>query len=131
DQASGRYQPDRPQGIAPALADGLTATRALIGRVRAGSLPDPGKSDILFELGQKEEQFEHALAESLGLSLQAVVFAGRPPGPMGPFAPASPTFTTAIPGQTFGVQVTLLNQSPETMNVDAVSIEASGTQAWN
>src|ERR1019366_10524389 len=89
DQSSSQYQPDRPQAIAPALADGLSATRALIGRVRAGSLPEPGKSDMLFELGVKEGPFEHALAESLGLSLQATVAADRPQGRMSPFAPAS------------------------------------------
>jgi LmbE family N-acetylglucosaminyl deacetylase len=130
DQASSHYQPDRAEAIAPALADGLSATRALIGRVRAGGLPEPGKSDILFELGVKEEQFEHALAESLGLSLQATVMADRPQGPLGPFAPASPTFTIGIPGQTFGVQATFLNQSPETVNVEAVSLEASDGKAW-
>jgi LmbE family N-acetylglucosaminyl deacetylase len=130
DQASSQYRPDRPQAIAPALADGLSATRTLIGRVRAGSLPEPGKSDVLFELGVKEEQFEHALAEALGLSLQATVVADRPQGPMGPFAPASPTFTVAIPGQSFAVQATVLNQSPETVNVEAVSLEASDGKAW-
>ena len=129
-QASSQYRPDRPQAIAPALADGLSATRALIGRVRAGSLPEPGKSDILFELGVKEDQFEHALAESLGLSLQATVMADRPQGPLGPFAPASPTFTIGIPGQSFRVQVSLLNQSPETVNVEALSLEASDGKAW-
>jgi LmbE family N-acetylglucosaminyl deacetylase len=130
EQASSQYQPDRPQAIAPVLAEGLSATRALIGRVSAGDLPEPGKSDILFELGVKEEQFEHALAESLGLSLQATVMADRPQGPMGPFAPASETFTIGIPGQTFGVQAVLVNQSPETVNVEAVSLEASGDGAW-
>jgi LmbE family N-acetylglucosaminyl deacetylase len=130
DQASSQYHPDRPHAIAPALADGLNATRALIGRVRAGNLPDPGKSDILFELGVKEDQFEHALAESLGLSLQAAVAADRPQGPFASFAPASPTFTIAIPGQSFAVQATLANQSPETVNVEAVSLEAAGDKPW-
>jgi LmbE family N-acetylglucosaminyl deacetylase len=130
DQASSQYRPDRPQAIAPALAGGLSATRALIGRVRAGSLPEPGKSDILFELGVKEDQFEHALAESLGLSLQATVMADRPQGPLGPFAPASPTFTIAIPGQSFAVQAILLNQSPETVNWEAASLEVPVGQGW-
>ena len=130
DQASSQYQPDRPQAIAPALAGGLRATRALIDQVRTGNLPEPGKSDILFELGVKEEQFEHALAESLGLSLQAAVMADRPQGPMGLFSLAAPTFTIAIPGQSFGVQAIFLNQSPETVNVEAVSLEASDGRAW-
>ncbi|MGA2269687.1 MAG: PIG-L family deacetylase [Bryobacteraceae bacterium] len=130
DQASSQYQPDRPQVIAPVLAEGLQATRALIERVRGGNLPEPGKSDIVFELGVKEGQFEHALAESLGLSLQATVMPDREPQRIGPFALAGPTFTIGIPGQTFGVEVDLLNQSPETVNVEAVSLEASGDQTW-
>jgi LmbE family N-acetylglucosaminyl deacetylase len=125
DQASSQYRPDRPQAIAPALADGLSATRALIGSVRAGSLPEPGKSDVLFELGVKEEQFEHALAESLGLSLQATVMADRPQGPLAAFSPAAPTFTIAIPGQSFMVQTTFLNQGPETVKVEGLMFETA------
>ena len=124
DQASSQYQPDRPQAIAPALADGLSATRALIGRVRAGNLPEPGKSDILFELGVKEDQFEHALAESLGLSLQATVMADRPQGPMGPFAPAAPTFTIGIPGPDFRSAGDL--SEPESRNRECGSGVARG-----
>jgi LmbE family N-acetylglucosaminyl deacetylase len=125
DQASSQYQPDRPQAIAPALADGLSATRALMGRVRAGDLPEPGKADILFELGVKEEQFEHALAEALGLSLQATVMADRPQGPLAPFAPAAETFAIAIPGQSFMVQTTFLNQGPETVKVEGLMFETA------
>src|SRR5208283_2243692 len=107
DQAARQYQPDRPQAIAPLLADGLRATRSLIDRVRAGSLPEAGKSDIVFELRAKEDQFEHALAESLGLSIQATVTMDNAPAARNPFAMPAPTFTIGIPGQKFGVQVDL------------------------
>ncbi len=53
-----QYAVDRPSGIAAQLADGLKATRALMVQVRASSLAEPGKSDVLFELGVKEQQFE-------------------------------------------------------------------------
>ena len=85
DQANAQYQPDRPQAIAPLLADGLRATRALTERVRASSLPDPGKADVLFELGAKENQFEHALSDSLGLSLFAEAGPDKEPQRQGPF----------------------------------------------
>jgi LmbE family N-acetylglucosaminyl deacetylase len=130
DQANAQYQPDKPQAIAPALADGLRATRSLTERVRGASIADPGKSDVLFELAAKENQFEHALAESLGLSLFAVVAPDREPARQGPFPQSGPSFTIAIPGQTFGVRVDLLNQSPENVNVDAVSLAASDGKAW-
>ena len=51
--------------LAPALADGLSATRALIGRVRAGNLPEPGNSDILFE--------QHLTDQTLGAVKEAAL----------------------------------------------------------
>jgi len=130
-QAQSEYRPGRPQAIAPVLASGLTATRALIAKVRASSLPDPGKSDVLFELSVKEDQFEHALAESLGLSLEAEVTLEKDPAPMRtPFFIAGPTFQVAIPGQSFYVQVGLRNQSSEPVEVAAVNLEAPDGKAW-
>ncbi len=130
DQANAQYQPDHPQAIAPLLADGLRATRALMERVRASSLPDPGKPDVLFELSAKENQFERALSDSLGLSLFAEVSPEHEPQRQGPFAPSGPSFTIAIPGQTFGVRVDLLNQSPESVNVESIALAASDGKAW-
>ncbi|HYW47832.1 MAG TPA: PIG-L family deacetylase [Bryobacteraceae bacterium] len=130
DQASREYHPDRPQAIAPPLADGLGATRSLIEQVQKGNLAEPGKSDIVFELRAKEDQFEHALTESLGLSLEATVGPEKGPQSRNPFAGAAPTFTMAIPGQSFGVQVDLLDQSPEAVTVEAADLEPSDGKAW-
>jgi LmbE family N-acetylglucosaminyl deacetylase len=131
DQANTQYQPDRPQGIAPVLADGLRATRALLARIAGSNLSEPGKTDVAFELRAKEDQFEKALSASLGISLQAMV---APPaaaaGARNPFAAIAPTFTIGIPGQSFGVQVDVLNQSPETVQVDAAKVEAADGKAW-
>ena len=131
DQANADYRPDQPQAIAPVLANGLSATRALLAKLGPANLPEPGKTDVTFELRAKEDQFEKALAAALGISLQATV--APPPAPAGsrnPFAAVAPTFTIAIPGQSFGVQVDVLNQSPETVNVDSVKVEASDGKAW-
>ena len=128
-QASDQYQPDRPQSIAPVLADGLRSTRSLLEKVNSGSLPEPGKADIAFELRAKEDQFEHALAASLGLSLQASVVADKEPA-RNPFGAVSPTFTIAIPGQAFKVLVEVSNQSPEDVNVDSVTLKPSDGKAW-
>ncbi|HTX36257.1 MAG TPA: PIG-L family deacetylase [Bryobacteraceae bacterium] len=129
-EAASDYRPERPQAIAPTLAAGLTATRGLIERVRLSSLPDPGKSDVAFELTAKEDQFEHALAASLGLSLQAAVILEKAPAPRGPFSGPAPTFQVAIPGQSFYVQVELLNQSTEPVGVASVKLEAPDGKAW-
>jgi LmbE family N-acetylglucosaminyl deacetylase len=130
-EANEQYQPDRPQGIAPLLADGLRATRSLLAKIGGANLPDPGKSDVAFELRAKEDQFEKALAASLGISLEATVAPPPPPpGMRNPFGAIAPTFTIGIPGQSFGVQVDVLNQSPEVVRVDAAKVEASDGKAW-
>lgn len=129
DDANAQYRPDRPDTIAPLLAHGLSDTRALLAKVAGSDLPDPGKSDVAFELRAKESQFENALAAALGISLQAAVAppASRAPNP---FAAVSPTFGIAIPGQSFAVQVDVRNQSPEAVHLDAAKVEASDGKAW-
>ncbi|HYL38691.1 MAG TPA: PIG-L family deacetylase [Bryobacteraceae bacterium] len=130
DQANAQYQPDRPQAIAPLLADGLRATRALMDRVRASSLPANATADVQFELRAKQDQFEHALAGALGVSMLAVVAPEKEPQRPGPFPQNGPTFSIAIPGQAFGVRVDLLNQSPENLSVQEISLAASDGKNW-
>ncbi|HUA22462.1 MAG TPA: PIG-L family deacetylase [Bryobacteraceae bacterium] len=129
-QASAEYHPDNPQSIAPGLADGLRETRSLIEEVRMGSLPEGGKDDVLFELGVKEDQFQHALVCALGLSMDAAVAPARKAPARNPFAPSGPTFGVAIPGQSFEVQVDLLSQSAEALKVESISVTASDGKAW-
>ncbi len=151
-----QYAVDRPSGIAPMLSDGLKATRVLIDRVSASSLAEPGKSDVLFELRAKEQQFEKALAASLELWLDTTVAneipaAGargardgsqaaqtQPAVPPTPQLGAGrggrggvPTFTIAIPGQSFTVEAALYNQSPENVAVEAVDVIPSDGKNWN
>ncbi len=131
DDASAHAKLDQPQDAAPALAEGLKATLALISRVQAGNLPEAGKQNVLFELATKQDQFEHALAEALSLSLQANVMPEHEPtGMLRGFAGPTPTFTMAIPGQKFGVKVTLLNSSPAAVQLDSISLHPSDGKAW-
>jgi len=60
--AQRQYTPDHPAAIAPALAAGLKTTRTLLTQTEASTLAEPGKSDVAFELGVKERQFQRALA---------------------------------------------------------------------
>jgi LmbE family N-acetylglucosaminyl deacetylase len=163
-----RYDVDRPAGIAPQLADGLKATRALIDRVSTSSIAEPGKSDVLFELRVKEHQFEDAMSASLELSFETSVAgetpagggrggrggrgaAATPAGQAAAPAPAptaaetamaaqqagrggrggGPTFTIAIPGQSFAVSASLYNQSPENVNVESIDVIPADGKNWN
>ena len=124
-EANRQYQPDKPQAIAPLLAEGLRKTRTLIGRVHQDKL-----ADVEFELGAKEDQFDHALADALGLAIQAAVMPDKEPQGRNPFGGASPTFTIAIPGQSFGVQVDISDQGPENVALESVTVAASDGKAW-
>ncbi len=123
--AGRQYRPDRPRDIAPLLADGLEKTRALIGRARQDRL-----DDVEFELRVKQDQFEHALIGALGLDMQATVLPEKEPQNRYPFGGASPTFTIAIPGQAFGVQVDISDQGPEGVALGSVTVAASDGKAW-
>lgn len=132
-QAAGalqQYAVDRPAAIAPLLADGMKGTIALIERVRTSPLAEPGKSDVLFELGVKEQQFRNALTLALGVSFQATVSAARTEGATGRPQRGGPTFTIAIPEQTFGAEAIVYNQSPETLRVESVELSATDGKKW-
>jgi LmbE family N-acetylglucosaminyl deacetylase len=131
DEAFNSYKPDDPAGIAPILADGLNATRELVGKVNASSLSEPGKSNVVFELNAKTKQFERALTLALGLNFDAVVAPEHEPsGPLAAFAGTSTTFTIATPGQAFPVETRIVNDGKEPVLVNATEIEPSDGKAW-
>src|ERR1039457_2682486 len=131
DDAYNHYSAERPEDIAPTLAGGLHTTRSLIDQVRASNLADPGKSDVIFELCAKEYQFEQALTAALGLSMQATVAPDREPsGPFAAFRGAGPAFTIAIPGQSFSIQVRLVNESARELKIEGVELQAADGKPW-
>jgi LmbE family N-acetylglucosaminyl deacetylase len=117
DEAFAQFTADRPAAIAPVLAEGLKAAHALAEQVRASQLAEPGKSDVYYELVKKDQEFQAALALALGLDFQATV--APEPAPAGPQGLGQPvpraTFTIAIPGQSFNVDVKVFNPGPETI----------------
>ena len=129
DSINQHYRPESPAQIAPDLAKGLALTRSLIKQVEASGLGEPGKGDVLFELKEKERQFEKALILSLGITFDAAVAPAKES--TGPFAGTSPTFTIAIPGQSFGVQTALLNTGTEAVNVENVDLKATDGKNWS
>jgi LmbE family N-acetylglucosaminyl deacetylase len=144
-EAMKQYSADRPAAIAPALAEGLKSIRALVEQVKSHS----GMEDVLFELGVKEQQFEKALAAALGVSFQTSVATERAEAPGRGRGQSSteaafnagragfagrgggPTFTIAIPGQSFSVEAQVFNQSPEKLAVESVAVTASDGKNWN
>ncbi len=138
DAAFAQYSPEKPAAIAPLLADGLKGTRDLVAQVRASKLTEPGKSDVLFELGIKEQQFQKGLAAALEVSFNTAVSAqlkmpdpnagGRGRGGMGMMRSAA--FTMAIPGQAFAVETTVLNMGGEAVGLDRVTLVPADGKDW-
>ena len=127
-RALDQYRPAEPSGILDFLAEGLKLDRELLEKTRASSLAEPGKSDIVFELERKAEQFERALTFALGLSFQAVVAPEKESS--GPFSGTPTTFTIAIPGQHFSVQSHLINGGVKPVHIASLRVLAADGKKW-
>ena len=77
EQAMHQFDPQHLDAIAPQLAAGAKANLALIDKVQSSSLTAEAKYNVLHELHVKQAQFNAALAESLGLSVQVAVTSAR------------------------------------------------------
>jgi LmbE family N-acetylglucosaminyl deacetylase len=126
------FSPLHPEGIAPVLAEGLTATNKLIETVSTSNLNSDSKYDVLHELRIKSSQFENALAESLGISVLATVAPEKEPtGPFARFFRNPETFRVAIPGQQFWVKVHVTNPTDVPVNVESVTLQATEGESWS
>jgi LmbE family N-acetylglucosaminyl deacetylase len=124
-QAMVVYKIAAPAKTAPLLRDGLRATDALIDKVEQSSLTEQQKYDLLHELRVKRVQFNDALVASLGLSLRAQVAGPAQTGPFARFGDGGDTFVTAVPGQTFSVQVHVVNGSDVPVKVKTSTLESN------
>ncbi len=79
ENAISQFAFDHPEKIAPLLAEGLKQTNVLAAQVSSSSLSDQAKYDVLQELATKQDQFQHAILQALGVTLEATV-AAQPGG---------------------------------------------------
>jgi LmbE family N-acetylglucosaminyl deacetylase len=123
DDAIQQFSIQDPSAVVPALARGLSATRAAIDAF--GNEPD-----AVFILRRKEAQFVDAINTAMGLVLSAVA---QPAGLSDPtglgagFAPP-PTMGPVVPGQTFDVRVTFVSRGTPRITLDRV--EVIGERGW-
>jgi LmbE family N-acetylglucosaminyl deacetylase len=131
EDALGKFSGTAPERCAPALAQGMKETITLISAVEKSNLSADSKYDLLHELNIKRVQFNNALAESLGLSVAASVAPDQEPNPrMAQFLGDPETFRVAIPGQTFGVKMHAVNQSPTPATLEKLSMISTNGPAW-
>ena len=125
------FQLDHPEKVAPSLAQGLQETNALVAQVSASGLSEEAKYNILHELAIKQDQFQQAIVESLGFSLEATVAPKREP-PRTNFFGGGPTetFAYAVPGQDFAVKIHLDNPSAGALKLDRVWLQSPAGESW-
>lgn len=130
-EASAKFSFERPEQTIPALARGLKATRALLASVSSSSIPDDAKYNVTHELKTKEQQFNDALVQALGLDLAATVAPEKDPtGRFAMFGGLPETFQSAIPGQTFWVKVSATNQSAVPVQVSKLALKTPEGEQW-
>ncbi len=128
DQATRTFSPSQPAKLVPLLAAGLKQTQLLMQKVTASNLSPEEKYNINHELAVKEAQFNSAIVEALGVSLTAVVAPASPDRGRSGFATdAQDTFTTAVPGQSFGVTAYLTNPGAVAIQIQSVSLRSPYT----
>jgi LmbE family N-acetylglucosaminyl deacetylase len=122
----------QPAKLVPLLATGLKQTQLLMQKVAASDLTAEEKYNITHELAVKEAQFSNAIVESLGVTLTAVVAPATPDRSRSGFATdPQDTFTTAVPGQSFGVTAYLTNPSQAPIQIQSVALRSTGTGDWH
>jgi LmbE family N-acetylglucosaminyl deacetylase len=128
------YLPSNPEKIAPELAIGYKKTKDLIDAVNASALSDEDKANVVHELQIKLTQFNTALAEALGLQVNALVVrhTADKPAPLSIFADETPT--TVSPGTEFDVRLHVASAVPVTaggeLRLTRTWLESSGDKQW-
>lgn len=131
EDAIAKFSATAPDRCAPALAQGMKETTALISSVQGSGLTEDSKYDLLHELNIKRAQFNSALAQALGLSVATSVAPDQELNPrMAQFLGDPETFRVAIPGQTFGVKVHAVNQSSTAVQLISLSVESTHGPKW-
>jgi len=130
-EAIAKFHIEHPERSATALARGLGSTRALIKQVQQSSLSAMAKYNVNYELQVKEQQFNDAIVQALGLSLLATVAPEKEPqGRFAPFLATPESFQVAIPAQEFWAKVTATSQSTVPVLVRRVSLKTPAGEQW-
>lgn len=131
EQAIQNYSVDAPEKIAPMLAKGLSETDALSSEIQKRPMPADARYNMMHELNVKRVQFNDALVQALGLTLNADVTGdSAQPQRMGPYSMPVETFLTAIPGQKFHVKVHLADQGTVPVSIKDVHLVSTPDKNW-
>jgi hypothetical protein len=119
------FNATKPCAIAATLAKGLAQTNALLDELAKSNLPAEARYNMAHELTVKQQQFNLALQQSLGLELVANTTEASGPtrsGPFGDFSLQVPSSQTVIPGQSISVAVHVANQGSDPVSLTDVQV---------
>ena len=112
DVARAAFDAGTPDKTVPALAEALSALRALEGELGA-RVPDPAaRAEVADRLVEEEQDIEQALTRAEGVVVEARADAGL-----------------VTPGREFGVAVSLWNQAARPMELEAVALDVP--EGWS
>jgi len=117
EQATSAAEHDPASAAEPLLA-GLETTRKTIESIKASSLPDSAKDDLLTELNTKEDQFGKAANLALGVQFRVGVDA--------PIGNSPDDAFMAVPGQSFDV----IAKFSTAQKVAATKVELDLPRGW-
>ena len=132
ESAMADFSATQPGKIAPKLAEGWKATESLIQQVKASSLSEEDKYNITFELEVKKAQFNNALAQALGLSVDATLAPDKEPNPLYALFMGDPETTRVIvPGEEIGVKVHAVSQNLDPVALASIRIQPTDGMDWS
>lgn len=130
--AIAEFSASQPGKIAPKLAEGWKVTDELIKEVKGSQLSEEEKYNITFELDIKKAQFNNALAQALGLSVNATLAPDKEPNPLYALFMGDPETTRVIiPGEKIGVKVHAVSQSSEPVTLASVKVKPTDENDWS
>lgn len=133
EKAIGTFSATDPAKTAPLLAQGLAQVNSLIADLDKSNLPAEAKYNMKHELLVKQQQFNTALGQALGLSVLATLKGQNPNAGHGPFGDLmnEPTTQTVIPGESFSVNVHMANESSQPINIEKAELVSHAGDGWN
>lgn len=126
--AAAAYSPENPARTAPALREAYLATQALLDAIAHSRLTPDSQADLRHELGIKLVQINTALAEALGLELNALV---TPDNSLGLSPEVSRTHVT--PGESFMVRLRLAAAEPwdGDLKLQTTGLQTPSAERWS
>ncbi len=128
------YLPAHPEKIAPELALGCKKTQELIDAVNSSQLSADDKANVMYELKIKLAQFNTALAEALGLQVNALTVPKTGAQPSIFSVGSEPTPASVTPGDEFDVRLHVTSAEPwttgGTLHLEKTWLEFPGKETW-